>query len=225
MKRSRGKDVHMNKVIMDVINKTCDVYDSITFPKEIVIPNDMKLSEVIKGELALFMMYLSASDGTITKSEAGDISEMLEKTIGTAVIPPELISKYMQQNNIYSTEFESRAPSALVLSVFIDNALVRLGQGENAKLSQVVIDTYKMVGESFINASGAATENELANYNTYIKMMETYRDQNFTGMEDAVVGFTKSGAETDQGDKKSGSSGDNTVPAPAKKSVKAPRKG
>ncbi len=55
-------------------------------------------------------------------------------------------------------------------------------------------------------------------------MMETYRDQNFTGMEDAVVGFTKNGADTDQGDEKSGSSGD-TVPAPAKKGVKAPRKG
>ena len=214
----------MNNTIMDVINNVCELYDNITFPKEVKIPNNMKLSEVIKGELALFMMYLSASDGTITKSEAGDISEMLEKTIGTAVIPPELISKYMQQNNIYSTEFESRAPSTLVLSVLIDNALVKMGQGENAKSAQAIIDTYKLVGELFINMDGEATANELADYNTYIKMMETYRDQNFTGMEDAVVGFTKNGADADQGDGESGTSDDNTVPAPAKKSVKAPKK-
>ena len=67
---------------------------------------DTDASNICKTELAMFMMYLSASDGEIKWEEAMMISELCDLSLS-----PNNISTFIRENNIYSTDFEKTVPA------------------------------------------------------------------------------------------------------------------
>jgi hypothetical protein len=163
------------------------------------------LRNVARLEVAMFMMYLSASDGTIKWEEAKTLSEICGLNL-----TPNNIADLIRKQNIYSTEFEDRVPVSFQMMVAADNALKKQGLTSDVSAADLMIKVYKEIGEALIKSDSDVDDNELRDYNIYINMLQEYRDKN-GGDVSGTTGFTKN----------SGSS----VSAPNKSGIAAPRKG
>jgi hypothetical protein len=163
------------------------------------------IDKVAKLEIGMFMMYLSASDGKIEWEEAKTISEICDFNLS-----PNNVADFIREKNIYSTEFEAKVPISFQMIVQADNVLKEEGLIPEVFGADLMITTYKAVGEVLIKSDGDVDENEIKDYNIYINMLQEYRDKN-GGDVSGTTGFTKN----------SGTS----VSAPTKSGVAAPRKG
>ncbi len=134
----------------------------------------------IRLAMATFAMYLSSSDGEIKWEEA----EAIDDCFGIGLASPEQLKNFIVNANIYSTEFESDPPVALTMLVASDNLLFSRGETPEKWRHEVVIDCYKAIADAIINADNDVDENEVADSNIYITMMENYVKENFNGYED-----------------------------------------
>ena len=71
-------------------------------------------------DLISYLGYLAASDGRITRVETDLITDLT----GFDVTPAKL-KEVIENNNIYSVEFETTAPKTLQLLVDVDNLISR----------------------------------------------------------------------------------------------------
>ena len=166
---------------------------------------DGSAGNAAKFELAMFMMYLSASDGEIQWSEASTISDLCDLNL-----TPQSLSNFIRENNIYSTEFENKVPVTLQIMVTMENKLLEIKSADEiADVSSLVINTYKTVAEFLMNADGDEDDNEKKDCQIYIDMLENYVSNNATRRKASVSGFVKNSGG---------------VSAPTKSGVSAPIK-
>ena len=158
-----------------------------------------------KFEIAKFMMYLSASDGEIQWSEASMISDLCGLNL-----TPQTLGTFIREQNIYSTEFESKVPVTLQIMVTMDNKLIELNLADDVpETAGLILNTYKLAAEMLMNADGNIDSNEQADYQIYLNMLENYVNNNAVRRKRSVSGFMKnSGA----------------VNVPTKSGVSAPKK-
>ena len=184
----------MDNEVKSVLDGICSIFDNITLPEGIDL-NGMSLSDALKAELGMFMIYLAMSDGAVTDAEAAEISEMM-KNIGDGVsADPESIALIARMGNIYSKEFETTPAKSLAFAIDFDNGMIKAGHSAMAQLSGSVLLLYKALGNWFINLDGKASKGEKLSYSTYIKMLEDYRAKNFAGSKDDII--TRMNAEMD----------------------------
>ncbi|SCI49161.1 Uncharacterised protein [uncultured Blautia sp.] len=184
-----------------LINATCDALENLGSK----VGLDSGVGTAAKMEIAMYMMYLSASDGEIKWEEAKAISNLCDLSL-----TPSNVGDFIREKNIYSTEFESKVPVSFDLAVKGDNLLLQQGIHLDETLSELMISTYKYVGEALIKSDDNVDDNEVGDYRIYISMLEEYRDKNYEGAS-GVKGFSKQGSSS--------------VAAPSKSGVAAPRKG
>ena len=167
---------------------------------------DADAGEGAKNELAMFMMYLSASDGEIKWDEASWISELCDLNI-----TPQTLGDFIREQNIYSVEFENKVPTTLQLVVEVDNKLIEMGmKDEVPDGAALIIDTYRNVGTSMMESDGDIDDNEENDFKIYIDVMESFVSQNSVRRKQSTSGFTKNAGG---------------VVAPTKSGVSAPKKG
>lgn len=174
---------------------------------------DMDIRKIVEVEFLQFMMYLSASNGTIDRREA----ELISVVIGCDVTPLE-VKKFIKDTNIYSTEFEQRVPVTFQIVTALDNMLEKQGvnlwrgneSNENyTNVSELFLYMYKLMAQAVCEADGNIEKEERDDWNAYRSMLENYINENLDSRKKKAAG-TKN---TD------------SVPAPAKKSsVAAPVK-
>lgn len=169
--------------------------------------HDTKNVEIAKMGVVQFMMYLSASDGKIEWSEADNISQYLGLSI-----TPEAVNKFIREQNIYSTKFEETVPLAFQALVNADNLLWDNGSRETCS-ADMLLNLYKAIGEELIKADNDVNDSEMQDYNIYINMLSNYIMQNdkFKQQGGVYTGLHKN-------------TGENSVDAPVKSGVSAPRK-
>ncbi len=189
----------LNRQLKEIVDKTCDMIELVGTHGGL----DEGIGEASKIEIGMFMMYLSASDGTIQWDEASIISDICDLNLS-----PSNLGDFIRDKNIYSTEFESKVPVTFKLMVTADNELRKAGVDVTG--SDLLLETYKAVGEALVKADGDVDENEVSDYKIYINMLERYRDENLNGGS-GVSGFKKNN--------------NSSVSAPSKSGVAAPRKG
>ena len=85
-----------NTQLKELVDNMCEAVGSVSEKAE--LPDGM--DDIVRMELGMFMMYLSASDGTIKWDEAHLISDMCNLDL-----TPNNIGDFIRKNNIYSTEF------------------------------------------------------------------------------------------------------------------------
>lgn len=222
----------MDKAITDMINTECAIFDTFPVPENIDL-GGYTLGDCVKIELARFMTYLAIADGMISQDESDAIGEMMEKLTGDKAMTPELVAQLAKVQNSYSAEFDSTAPSTLVIAVQADNTFIENGLSEAAVLSMTILQVYKYVGQYFINMDGKATQGELLNYSTYMQMLEEYRNEHFRGADEDDDGnedeeeYGDDEIEDDLivNDDEIENMEDISTASPVKKGVKAPRKG
>ena len=167
---------------------------------------DVDAGEGAKSEIAMFMMYLSASDGEIKWEEASWISEICDLNLN-----PQTLGDFIRGQNIYSIEFENKVPTILKLVVEVDNKLIEMGmKDEVPDGAALIIDTYKNVGIAMMESDGNVDDNEENDFKIYIDVMESFVSQNSMRRKQSTSGFTKNTGG---------------VVAPAKSGVSAPKKG
>lgn len=169
--------------------------------------HDTQNVEIAKMGVVQFMMYLSASDGKIEWSEADNISQYLGLSI-----TPEAVNKFIREQNIYSTKFEETVPLAFQALVNADNLLWDNGSRETCS-ADMLLNLYKAIGEELIKADNDVNDAEMQDYNIYINMLSNYIMQNdkFKQQGGVYTGLHKN-------------TGENSVDAPVKSGVSAPRK-
>lgn len=162
---------------------------------------------VARFELAQYMMYLSSSDGEIRWEEAKLISDVCDLGFRS----PQQVSTFIQENNIYSTEFEQNAPLSFKIMISADNKLIELGKASESNVCELIIFIYKSLGELLMDADGTSSANEKVDFDIFISMLENYAHDNSKRYTTTAHILSK----------KTGS-----VTAPSKSgSVSAPRKG
>ena len=172
------------------------------------ILNKDDVGKMFRYELAMFMMYLSASDGTVMHSETQTIAYY------TGVdLTPEKMATFIRDNNIYSTEFENKVPASLQLAVLADNMIRSFDKETEIVASELVLTAYKLMANELVNADGEFSVNEQADVDIFIKNIEKYVDENSVARKENTTGFTKNTGDS------------NSVSAPPKNGVSAPKKG
>lgn len=191
------------------IDMLCDTVRSVG-EKLGVTQQGTDIRKVAKMHLAMFLMYLSASDGEIKPNEAKLISYWSDLQL-TAQDVADVIRK----NNIYSTEFESQPPVSLMIMVQMDNLIFKLHQeGRLNNLpeedpAKTVINLYSTAGDIFLKVDGDMSPNEMSDLKIYLNMMENYANENSLRRKKSTSGFVKNSE---------------SVRAPLKHGVAAPKK-
>lgn len=130
---------------------------------------------IFRCDIARFAMYLTASDGEITREEAEAIMEFF----GYDDITPSYLARVIEEDNLYSTEFESTPPKSIVYAVLADNYLyTNTDVDTEIYPSDMVLDLYKKIAEEMSWADGEQDENEIRDSQIYISMIEKYIEDN-----------------------------------------------
>ena len=157
-----------------------------------------KIGATVRLDIAKFMMYLSASDGTIQWDEVKMIIDIcnLEEDL-----TPDNIGTYIRKNNIYSKEFEQTPPKILIDFVNVDYELVKNGVDvfdfleenlfKDMPFSRSIVFLFELIGKKLIESDGCVSENEKQDFEIYINMMKKYVDENAVGPKSPSTGFVK----------------------------------
>ena len=170
--------------LKELVDNMCDIVEQVGTQGGL----NEGVGNAARMELGMFMMYLSASDGTIEWEEADFISEMCNLNLN-----PNNVADFIRENNIYSTEFETKVPITFQIMVKADNELKKLGIDKSG--SEILLQTYKIVGKILVDVDDDIDDNEASDYTIYINMLERYRDANLLGGS-GVSGFTKNGSSS-----------------------------
>ena len=138
--------------------------------------------EALKAEFIDFLSYLSASDGTVSESEAGFVNEYF----GLGYSPVEL-KEYIEKSNTYSTEFEKKVPGTLERFVVQDNALFKQRLELSSSVSASYIDVFDCLGKEYLVCDGDADKQEIEDFSTYMDTLKKYKREH-SSFSDKVKG-------------------------------------
>ena len=141
-----------------------------------------RIDRLARKEMLSFVLYLSASDGSIETAE----SDFINNYLGEQLSPEEMCRK-IEEENIYSTTFEQRAPLTLKKLVKRDNLRYeRYGELDYSQAERYVC-LYEALGKEFIACDHEVTQSERDDLNTYITNMRSYYRANYRGSEEATM--------------------------------------
>lgn len=127
-----------------------------------------RLQSALRGELTFFSIYMSCSDGHISRAEAKYISEVF----GVSMTPAQ-IKQIAKEEGIYSTKFENTAPITFQLFVKLDNALHE--HGNDTIISDLLITLYAAIGKQIIDCDDYSSDNEMLNLKTFLANLQRYQ--------------------------------------------------
>ena len=136
--------------------------------------------EVLKSEFVNYIAYLSSSDGIIAPFETSFLSTYFDYS----TTPTEL-SKYIENNNIYTTTFEKSVPKTLISFIERDNSTYKANGKLSTSISKTYCDIFECIGKEFLVCDGEATEAEVADMTIYLTMLRNYREENYSGPQAA----------------------------------------
>lgn len=129
---------------------------------------ELSVRELLRIDMLKFLLYLSSSDGIIDETEAKFIKDYLNWDM-----PPALWKKFIVENNVYSTDFESQVPVGLTVFLKADNNVYRKGL-EIPDICELYISTFEAIGNMIIRSDGAIDNQEIEDFNIYINMLKDY---------------------------------------------------
>ena len=142
---------------------------------------ERKLRKSAQKEILSFILYLSASDGSIEVEEARFISDYFNEKLS-----PEEMCRKIEDENIYSSIFEQRAPHTLKKLVKYDNARYEKEGSLECSQAEKYICLYEALGKEFIACDREVSQGEKDDLKTYITNMRSYYRANYKGPEEAT---------------------------------------
>ena len=215
-------EVQNLKKAVSQMYEVCDQMEEKTnFHEKTGLTSDIRIADILKVDMLHFLAYLAASDGVISWDESHFIGDVL-----AIHMTPPILNQIIQDNNVYSTDFEEDPPIALRIFVALDNALYESGIDNKTELGSALFELYRLLVVGLVEANGRTGDTMMASERedaqTYLGMMKTFIDDNSKKQHvDIILDYGKR-----QGKKKNENTG---VRAPLKKqkasgTVKAPKK-
>lgn len=127
----------------------------------------------VKKECVDFLSYLSASDGTISDYEADFLATYLGRRTNA-----ERLRAYIEENHTYTVEFETTVPPTLRRLLDQDNAAYHGANALSQSASEAYITVFEAMGKEFLACDGETTEQEIADFSTYIGTLRTFKNEN-----------------------------------------------
>ncbi len=140
-----------------------------------------RMKQKANKEIVNFLLYLSASDGSIEVEEAIFIKDYFEEQIS-----PEEMCERIEEDNLYSTSFEQKAPMVLKKLVRLDNSKYEKDGELQESLAERYICLYEALGKEFIACDHEVSQCERDDLNTYITNMRSYYRANYKGPDEAT---------------------------------------
>jgi hypothetical protein len=106
-------------------------------------------------------MYLSASDGRLSAEEI----QAYRFITGFDGDNLDTIKRHIEENNIYSMDFESEPPLIMKLISEAERNAIMYGAKLDSSLLDVIAAFYEAVGEFIISIDGGITYNEKRDFN------------------------------------------------------------
>ena len=150
----------------------CDTIDEQPYGLAQRHDTDFALRNALMIEMLKFCMYLSAADGSVSYREADYLDELFDISMS-----PRELTEFINENDVYSTEFEETVPLAIKFFVKADNAIISNGRGDGELVSDLLISFYEAVGEDFCRCDGV-DGNEREDLHIYIRMLKKYVREN-----------------------------------------------
>lgn len=154
----------------------CDFFDARTGASD---PTKI----LVNQELYDFLSYLSASDGRIKENEADFIGKCLNISLSAKVL-----YNHVVRNNTYSRSFENKVPEGLKKALHWDS----ISNTYDSYQSRDYIELFRIIGKEFLSSDGDVTESELNDYNIYLNMLTSYRDEKLGLNKKQPIGATNS---------------------------------
>jgi len=142
--------------------------------------HESKMRDMAKREVLNFLMYLSASDGSIEVQEALFIKDYFGEQIS-----PEEICERIEADNLYSATFEQKIPLVLKRLIKLDNENEKNGELEVSQ-GEWYICLYEAIGKEFTACDREISESERSDLNTYISNMRSFYKANYKGSQKAT---------------------------------------
>lgn len=154
-----------NKQLKTVINKTLEILEYIGKVSDMNWQGT-EPKEVLKVDLLMYTMYLSSSDGIVSQEEADAIGEILDYPL-----TPKMITALVEENDVYSKEFETKIPFILKFAVAFDKQSTF---DMEDSVSKWIFNLFYILGFAISDADGELTQNETYDAANYLLMMLNY---------------------------------------------------
>lgn len=172
----------MSEAIKNIVTELFDIAAKVGASKdENTDREEQKMRQLAKKEILNFLLYLSASDGSIEVAEALFIKDYLSEQIS-----PEEMCQRIEEDNIYSSAFEQRIPLTLKRLVKLDNSTYeKKGELEESDAEKYICG-YEALGKEFIACDHEVSQSERDDFSTYITNMRSFYRANYKGPDDAT---------------------------------------
>ena len=171
------QDLLQAKEYFDNIANLCDTIDEHDLWEK---PSHMTITlrEIFQHDVANFIMYLSAADGRLSAEEV----QAYRVITGYGGDNVDTIKKHIEENNIYSMDFESEPPLIMKLLSKAERNAVMCGASFESSVLKLVARFYGLIGQIIISIDGGITYNEKRDYNIIMDTINGFAaDHDITG--------------------------------------------
>jgi uncharacterized tellurite resistance protein B-like protein len=163
-----NQDILHARQYFDRIANTCDYIDKKNWWNK---PDNINLTlrDILQNDIEDFIMYLSASDGTVSHEEINAYKAIT----GSA----EDNFNAVKKRNAASTDFKNEPPFIFkVLSRAEINAMARGAKFESSVLSHVMA-LYRVIGHTIMSADGNVSEHEKRDFDVIMDTIANYIEE------------------------------------------------
>lgn len=171
----------MNNTIEAIVDELIKYASKARFGRENLSEKSDRDCTIARREILEFLLYLSASDGSISEAESEFLKKYLEEEYS-----PQQMCQLIESRDLYSTRFEQRIPSTLRKLINLDNKLFARDDDLRESLGERYICAYEALGKEFIACDREVSQAERDDLDTYIKNMRSYYRANYKGPEEAT---------------------------------------
>lgn len=155
--------------------KMCDALDG----TKITAGLEIEMRDVLRTDLTQFLMYLSATDGSIASQEAELINDYLDWNLSV-----DGIIQLIKKQGIYSEEFENKIPFTLKVLVEADNLLFDIGKNPELPSSQILVLVYTNLAKEILACDRDVDEDEIRDMTLYISKLIDYVEANVKSIKE-----------------------------------------
>lgn len=129
----------------------------------------MALRAMTRFEFLKFLAYLSYADGTMKQREL----DFINQTLGYDYSKEELV-KFRMSEHLTTASYRESVPRALKYFVLADAGTKMDDPVYRRKKAITLVETYRLLGQSYIAIDSGSSENEVRLLTDYITMLENF---------------------------------------------------